>query len=178
MKRGVLVWMVRTLVVALLVTTVSGCDEAGAGGGTGAGELTYGGDTTTLDQLYFLDYGDSGNGVYNIDVYLMPSTLNWSDGSGTGRYVYLEMFFSSPQVAAGTYTFSDELDPPAGTFSDYSDVSTVTDTGDDWEDFTSGEVTISISGSTYTIRGSGSTDLGSLSFEYSGPLTGSEQGDF
>lgn len=86
------------------------------------------------------------------------------------------MFFSSPQVTAGTYAYTDAFDPLAGSFSDFSEVTTVTSAAEENDYFSAGSVEVAISGSTYTITGSGQTGAGEVSFQYSGPLTGVDDG--
>lgn len=174
---------VRVLVVVLLVLFVglTSCDTSdngssgsgGGTGGTGTGQLVYQGETTPLHQLWFVYYGEESPGVYNIDLFLLPNSVDFINESGTGRFVYLEMFFGSNSVSAGTYNWTESFPEPAGTFSDFSDISLMNDDDTVWHDLTDGTVTISISGSTYTVSGTVTTDEGgTASFSYEGPLTG------
>ena len=178
-------WKVLLGIVAIaLIGSLTSCDLLGdddngsSRGGRGTGELEYQGETTELTQLFFDDWGEDTPGVYNIDIYILSDDLTLSgdiflDTSGTGRYVYLEMFFDGPSVSAGDYTFA--VSEAAGTFSDFSDITTVVDGNPTAQhDLTDGNVTISINGSTYTIIGSVTTEAGdSATFTYEGPLTGS-----
>lgn len=177
---------VRVLVVVLAVMVIgvfSACDSNGAGGGsggTGTGSLTVGGQTYSLSKMYTADFGETflGSGVYNIDIYLISEGLTLTGlPSGIGEVVYLEMFFSTPTISAGTFNFSEDFDPPANTFSDYSDIEVRwqpgPDISEDWWELSGGVVTISISGSTYTINGTVDLDGGgTATFSYSGRVTG------
>lgn len=157
------------------------CDSngagGGAGGGTGTGSLTVGGQTYSLSKMYTDDYGLFSPGVYNIDIYLLSDGLTFGVDSGIGEVVYLELFFPTSSISAGTFNFSDALDPPANTFSDFSDIEVRWQPGPDisegyWE-LAGGVVTISIAGSTYTINGNVDLDGGgTATFSYSGPITG------
>lgn len=161
------------------------CDSngagGGAGGGTGTGSLTVGGQTYSLSKMYTIDYGLVSAGVYNIDIALVSDglTLNRDTGfgSGIGEIVYLELFFPTPSISAGTFIFSDVSDPPANSFSDWSDIEVrwqpALDISDGWWELAGGVVTISISGSTYSINGNVDLDDESTAtFNYSGPITG------
>ena len=172
--------MGKVLVGIVVIATIVGltsCDLLGdddngsSGGGRGTGELVYQGETTELTQLIFDDYGQHGSGVYNIDIYIVSDDLVFGEASGTGRFVYLEMFFDGPSVSAGDYIFSGS--EAAGTFSDFSDITTVVDGAFTEHELTGGDVTISISGSTYTISGNVTTAEGAATFTYEGPLTDS-----
>ena len=172
------------IVVIATIVGLTSCDLLGdddngsSGGGRGTGELEYQGETTELTQLFFDDLGEDTPGVYIIDIYILSDDLTLSgdiflDMSGTGRSVYLEMFFDEPSVSAGDYTLAGSGD--AGTFSSDSDITTWVDGNPTAQhDLTGGDVTISINGSTYTIVGSVTTEAGdSATFTYEGPLTGS-----
>ena len=156
---GKRVWL--AIVVMLFAAGLMSCDlmgddasedgsdggsSSGGGGDAGNGELVYVGETTALTQLVFEDYGEWSTGVYNIDVSIASEDLDFLNGSGSGRFVYLEMFFDNPSVSPGTYTWS--TDESAGTFSDFSDVSTVVDGSVSYDELTGGSVTIDVSGPT------------------------------
>lgn len=179
MRRSMALRALGVLLVGLMIGLFLACDSNGGGDsiskGTGEGELTVGGQTYSLTKLYFLDWGQS-EGVYNIDVYIMSEGLDVLPDRGTGEIVYLEMFFNTAAVTAGTYSFATT--EAAGTFSDASDIligyRPATDTEDAWYWMDGGTVTISISGSDYTINGNVDLDGGgNATFWFSGRLTGS-----
>ncbi len=118
--------------------------------------LTVGGQTYALSQLYFEDYGWWSGGGYNIDLLI----------EGQSAEVYLEMFFSGSSVSAGTYSFANSHD--SNTFSGDS----LIDTPNNEYSISSGEVEISVNGSTYTISGRVAVSGGSqATFNYSGPVS-------
>lgn len=170
------------MVVGFLAVGLVSCDLLGdddddkpAGGGRGTGVLTYQGEDFAVTQLWFIDYGESDPGVYNVDLFIMTNNvgINFDGGvfTGSGKLVYLEMFFDTASVKAGTYNWSTS--EAAGTFSDGSDITTVVSGVDDYDDLISGVVVIGISGGIYTISGEVATANGPATFTYEGPLTGS-----
>lgn len=173
--------VVRWTMVLLLASTLVACDllgvddngdsSSGGDGPRGTGLLMYQDTTDELTQLWFDNYGSTGS-AYNIDLLIATDNIDFQNETGTGRFVYLEMFFPTNAVTAGTYAFATT--EVAGTFSDFSDISTVVNGNVTWDDLTAGSVTIGVSGSTYTITGSVTTDTGdTATFSYEGPLTGS-----
>ena len=149
------------------------------GTSTTAGSMTVGGQTHELSRLYLEDYGE-WYGVYNIDVNLLGGTLDFDEETGSGDFLYLEMFFdaNAPSMA-GSYVYSEYED--AGTFSDYSYIII----GLDWDTgnvdevylVTGGTVEINVTGSEYSISGSlnvygmVSETATTATFEYTGPVT-------
>ena len=144
-----------------------------ATGQSGTGSITYDGTTTSANSLGFVDYGDYyGNGAYNVDMYIVPVTIDWDTGDGDGRYVYLETFHADSVVATGDLDFSSASAPPAGHYSDSSDVSVVVGGNETTDELTGGTISVDVSGGTYTISGTCSTDSGkTVTFSYTGPLT-------
>jgi len=77
---------------------------------TKANEIKYDGNKYPLTKGYIKYYGDFyGSGNYNFDVYLVDNgiTITQSDLSGTGNYLYFEMWSPySSMLMPGTYTFA------------------------------------------------------------------------
>lgn len=155
--------------------TGSDDDDNGGGGGTSTAtgnRLTYQGETVRLTQLVFDDFGQWDTGVYNIDIYLAPSGIDFVNDTGTGKFVYLEMLFDTPTVSAGTYTWAPEATATAGQFTDFSDISEATTDEVFYDQLTGGTVTITITGTTYNIQGTVATETGdTATFSYEGVVT-------
>ena len=147
--------------------------------------LTVGGQTYGLSQLYLEDWGWWSGGGYNTDIYLFSSNIDpeeedFRDGTAAGATaggVYLEMFFSDSSVSSGTYSLSSSRD--AGTFSGSSFVGTAVNDGSGYYTeyyVQGGQVGISVNGSTYTINGDVTVNIGGNSqqatFNYTGSVTG------
>lgn len=120
----------------------------------GSGSFTYKDKKYTLSQGTIEAYGYWDAGVYNLDLYLYSSDFDLEDRTGTGEYLYFNMFSNkNTDLTAGTYTY-DYLSEVPFTF----------DYGKAYLDFNmnsysgtvvsmyDGDVTISKSGSTYTIN--------------------------
>jgi hypothetical protein len=120
----------------------------------------YDGKTYELTQAYIENYGEWEPGVYNLDLTMMSKgfTVNTSNGqiqsvTGTGNALYFEMYTSdSTKLDNRTYTY-DEMSTANGTF-DFGVIginfNIATQTGTQHM-VMSGTVTVSKSGSVYTI---------------------------
>lgn len=172
--------------VIWLVGSLAGCDNLFGNEETedrsddtvsGTGELIYNSETVELTQLWFNDFGERRTGVYSIDVWIGTDGLDFDPRRGTGKAVYLELLFSTPNVSAGTYSFFVCTYSPsnltAGKFCDDSAIGTLGGGAETYDSFTNGTVTIEINGDEYTFTGEATTENGhSTEFSYVGLLSG------
>lgn len=178
MRRDVLFWV--SLCVALALVAACGKDSTGPSGPTN--EMTVGGNSYDLANLYFLNYGRNAAGAFNIDVNLTSSglTFNSSGIEGNGEAVVLELFFPGDAVSVGTYSYTDDSwdSAPALTFTGNSKIwvgyNAYTGNAAETHLITGGSVDISTSGVNYTIEGTFTVaGGGSASVDFTGPLSGS-----
>jgi len=144
--------------------------------------FTYNGTTYPLSTGILEYFGIWGsNSGYNFDLMILSPGINFInqgtdwDATGTGHYVYFEMFTSSAtDLVAGTYNFA--MTGNAMTFSDYSGFATNYDidagTSEHSDYFASGTVTISKTGNNYTAAFTGTTETNNSPFTaaFTGPL--------
>ncbi|NDV78696.1 hypothetical protein [Dysgonomonas sp. 511] len=137
--------------------------------------LNYDSKSYEISGGHILDYGYGvyNESLYNLDLYLYTKGMNideeTGDLSGEGKVVYAELWSSTAELTAGTYTsnpWGNEVKMKANTFSSL----TIWD-GDTEVQFTEGTVTIGKSGDNYTITIAGTGDDGkALSASYRGTL--------
>jgi hypothetical protein len=154
------------------------CDSTGNSGSdsddtSGTGQLEYQGETTSLTQLVFDKYGPEGSGAYNTDIVIFSDGINIDTGAGSGMIIDLWTYFSTSEVTAGTYNWTDADPPASNKFSALSAIVTNVNGKIVAEDLiAAGSFDIEVSGSTYTITGSVTTDEGKpANFIYTGPVT-------
>ncbi|MCG8699993.1 MAG: hypothetical protein MI922_18200 [Bacteroidales bacterium] len=127
--------------------------------------FTSGGKEYTLTQGAFENYGltdtaDLKHDGYNLDLVLLSDGFTIStdsvgdmDITGTGQYIYFELFTSKgTEFDSREYTYSESIPYPIGTF-DYSEfnLNYSEDIDDNEIEITSGKVTISKDGDMYSI---------------------------
>ena len=155
------------LIPLLLFAFFTGCTTKSGGYSGGTGSFTYDGQTYPL--------AGAGFDIYStwFEVDLASSGINVPEWTGSGQIVWFELISPSTQGAPGTYTWNSatyELwdggislnyiaDPESGTYIWF-----------DWETANGGDyITISASGSTYTIEFS-------VLLEHGNTVTGSYTG--
>lgn len=114
---------------------------------------------------------------YNLDLYLITSGIDVDASgvwTGTGKALYFEMFSTSATyLTSGEYTYDLISDvPPTFTF-DFSDYCLSWTTGDNtWIYLVSGTVTVTRSGSNYTIDLTGGVNQNgkTVTAHFTGPL--------
>lgn len=113
----------------------------------------------SISQAVTLEYGGSVDEGYNFDLYIGSSGLDFSEIdntgiSGKGNILYFELWSTSTTgLAAGTYTASSSFVPNTYTSSYIAiNYDTATDEVDEeYDEVATGGITISVSGSTYTV---------------------------
>ncbi len=150
---------------------------------TGEGWLEIGADEYVLSKLYFEHVENR-----QIDMHLVCDglTMTESGHTGTGTMLWFELVFPEDSVTAGDFTYESDPDPDddPNTFSDDSFIALDYEfIPEDWDKhayLVGGELTISISGTTYTVSGEveldhphGDFDHRWATFYYQGPVTDS-----
>ncbi|WP_420318839.1 hypothetical protein [Ekhidna sp.] len=94
--------------LALLIVMVSCGDDDGDSVSTN-GQLSFDGETATLTHAYIEDYGENGNGSFDVDITLTSKAVDFNaDNISNVSVVYLDLNTSQQNVLeAGTYTYSD-----------------------------------------------------------------------
>jgi len=143
--------LLKLAVVLLLVSLVfTGCKKDDE---SSSNSFSYNGKSYELTQGFLVNYGSvSKSTVYNFDLYLLTSGINVETGTGTGSYLYFEMFTdSSTGLGDGTYDYTDTYASLTFDYAKiYIDYNIETQSGS-YAYIYDGTVTISKSGSTYTI---------------------------
>jgi hypothetical protein len=114
---------------------------------------------------------------YNLDLYLITSGIDVDangDWTGTGKALYFEMYSTnSAYLTSGEYTYDYISDvPPTFTFDESRYSTNWTETNENWVYLLLGTVTVTRSGSTYTIDLTGGVDqnANAVTAHFSGPL--------
>ena len=139
--------------------------------------LKYDGKTYELAEGILINYGqwEETAPIYNFDLFLISSGINFEQETGQGHIIYFEFFTSSAsQLAAGTYNYH-ATSYNAFTF-DYGffalDANFETGIAEIEGDIEGGNVKVEISGSTYTITINGTDSDGKkITGYYKGSLT-------
>ena len=151
---------------------VTGCPSpTGNNGGGGSGSFTYDGNTYPLAGAGVDVFADS------FEISIVSSSINVPQWTGTGHIVWLDMTSPTTQGEPGTYdwafTGGFELWNAGISFNYVADTNTGTWISDDWvTGFAVDYVTISVSGSIYTIEFSITMFGGQVATgSYTGPVT-------
>lgn len=151
----------------LVSSLLSSCDkDDNDNGDTSKNYLKVGDTEYVLFKGAMENYGTNDNedeewnyDGYNIDLSLASEGISITTNSygemnysGSGQLLYFEMFSSKGnEFDSREYTFSSANNFPIGTFNDGEYSLAYTDDDDEWIEITSGEITISKSGSEYSI---------------------------
>jgi hypothetical protein len=150
-----------TIMLAVFSIALLSCDDDESSSKDNS--FSYNGVTYKIVGGFLENYGPTivkSVASYNIDLTFMTSGITYNtasgDVTGTGSYLYMEMFTNSgTQIVPGTYTFDLYETLNAGTF-DYAelginvnfDVETETGT---YVDFVAGTVEVKLTDTTYEI---------------------------
>lgn len=168
------------LLSVAIITSCGSDDEDPAGGDPTGGDgdgFTYDGTFYDLSFAFIEDYGDNGNGSFDVDITLTNQNVNTSADSFTGiNFIYLDLNTATEGVLeARTYVW--DADRGVGTMVDAEMGAGVTISSEgeisagDFFTASSGTVTVTQSGSNYTIAFTISGSGGSASGTYTGTLT-------
>lgn len=139
-------------IIILSVITFTGCSDDDDDNAKGT--FTYNGTTYELSNGVIESYGSITKSSYHLDLTLYSSGLNYEKGTGTGNALYFEIFSSSnSDLVAGTYAYDPEWTGEPLTFdfgAAYINFNITSESGTQVI-INEGTVTISKSGSTYTI---------------------------
>lgn len=152
----------------ILVALQFGCskDDEVENGGT----FTLGGTTYVLSQGFLVDEGGQ-YGIILTSSGISLISITGDDFTGTGDYVVLYVITSSAtSFVPGTFLYSDSGGPNT---MEHAEVGVNLDVSGNVEglEATAGSATVALSGGIYTITFSITTDSGTVTGSYMGPLT-------
>jgi hypothetical protein len=143
-------WFLSGLVIPIIVLALfTGCPSGGGGDvsvGTGSGSFTYKGITYPLTNASIDDWQDG-----DFDLYIASAGIDAYEWTGIGDIIYFELTSPTGAIAEGTYDWDDIFGYWIFWTTLGVNFNTATLTGDIVDEAVAGSVTISISGSTYTI---------------------------
>ena len=142
-------WFLSVFVVPLIALVLfTGCPSSsgGGGGGQGSGSFTYDSTTYSLTNASIDDYQDG-----YFELYIASSGIDAYEWTGIGDIISFYLESPTGAIAAGTYAL-----PPTDGYVFWGcdmgiNFDTATLTGTLVRYATSGSITLSISGSTYTV---------------------------
>jgi hypothetical protein len=145
-----------TLVIMLGIVTISCNKDDEEPNPVKSNTFTIDGTEYSLSAGFTEEYGGDATTGYNFDLIVHSSGLTaTADGvTGQGEALYFELWStSSTGLAAGTYTAAISEVPNTFTIGEaYINLNASTFSSDEYYEVTAGSVSISISGSTYTIN--------------------------
>ena len=144
--------------VAALIIALSGCSDK-EDPKTKQNVIIVDGTEFAVTQALTEEYGGDETSGYNFDLLILSSGFDFSDYenswvTGSGNVLYLELWStSSTGLVTGTYTSSANFEPNTFT-SSYVGINydTSDDTADQGYEDGTGSVSITVSGSTYTVN--------------------------
>ena len=152
----------------------SSCSNGGGGGGEGTGSFTYDGTSYTITNGYIDDWGASG--YADFDIILATAGLDSWEWTGTGDFIWFDLVAPSSVGEAGTYVWdllATHVLWDCGIGLNWDAASDIgTWINGDWSLASGADyVTITKSGSTYTIEFSITLDGGEVvTGNYTGTL--------
>jgi hypothetical protein len=114
---------------------------------------TVDGVSVELTKGYLENYGEVEEGLYNFDLLLLSSGLDYVNETGTGNAIYFEMFVNSATFNGGTFTYS--VNPAVNTFDDagmFININIATGSAERYFMVTGGTVTVNKTGNQYSIN--------------------------
>ena len=161
------------LVLSLLLISCKKDKDKGPTNYFKVGDTTYEVTGGVMENYGTEDWYDG----YNIDLTLITSGIDvdeYGDWTGSGKAIYFEVFStSSSYLPSGEYVFDDTSNPyPTFSFDHADYCINWTESTHTWIDITAGTLTITRSGSNYTIDLTGGIDESSnaVTAHYSGTL--------
>ena len=145
-----------TLVIMLGIVTISCKKDEEPTPGAKTNTFSIDGTEYSLSDGFTEEYGGDATTGYNFDLIVHSSGLTSSANgvTGTGEALYFELWSTSDTgLANGTYSASLNAEPNTFTIGEvYINLNASTFDADESYEVSSGTVTISVSGSTYTIN--------------------------
>lgn len=109
--------------------------------------------TAEFSKGYIEDYGfDEEANNHNFDITLVSESIDYINQTGTGDFLYFEMYTSTENFEGGTFTYSQEMQ--ANTFDEGTlgiNFNVTEDAGEHYYEVTSGSATVTPDGDKYNI---------------------------